>query len=157
MMSMDDESRMMSDIALYHETQAVQLLRKEIAEGVQLPRDELLFVVLLLSTRSNETPIVTQKKEIGAFRPPLTNLHNLEVGSSIRFGEVHRDILKTLVAQKGGVVEIVMPWLGEFFNTQAQYSNGTWIRLTRTELTFSKQVSGARNQTLACANHIWPA
>jgi hypothetical protein len=116
---MNDESHVMRGLALYHETQALQLLRKEIAEGVRIPRDELLFVVLLLSTRTNseEMPIVAERKTIGAFRPPLTNLHNLEVGSSIRFGDVHRDILKRLVAQKGGVVQIVMPWLGEFFNT----------------------------------------
>jgi hypothetical protein len=116
---MDDECRAMRGLALYHETLALQLLRKEIAEGVRVPRDELLFVLLLLSTRtsSEEMPVVVERKTIGAFRPPLTNLHNLEVGSSIRFGDVHKDVLQRLVAQKGGVVEIVMPWVGEFFNT----------------------------------------
>lgn len=116
---MDNESSAMLNMAVYHETKAVQLLRQEIAGNMGNPRDELLFAVLLLSSRSpDEIPVVIEKKAIGAFRPPLTNLHNLVIGSSIRFGDVHRETLKRLVARKGGVAEIVMPGLGEFFNTQ---------------------------------------
>jgi hypothetical protein len=115
---MDDDPRSMHNMAIHYETQTVQLLRREIIGDMHNPRDELLFAMLLLSARStDETPVVVVKRVIGAFRPPLTNLHNLAIGSSIRFGDLHRETLKRLIAQKGGVAEIVMPGLGEFFNT----------------------------------------
>jgi hypothetical protein len=115
---MDNDTRAMHNMAVHHETQTVQLLRREITGDMRNPRDELLFAMLLLSARnSGDIPVVVEKTVIGAFRPPLTNLHNLVIGSSITFVDVHRETLKRLIAQKGGVAEIVMPGLGEFFNT----------------------------------------
>lgn len=114
---MDNDPHVMHNMAMHHETQTVQLLRGEIAGDMRNPRDELLFAMLLLSARSTDIPVVIEKTVIGAFRPPLTNLHNLVIGSSITFGDVHRETLKRLVAQKGGLAEIAMPGLGEFFNT----------------------------------------
>ncbi len=103
-------------LVLQHETQAVQLVRGELSENSGNPRDELLFAMILMMRSTDNVVALAEAKTLGAFRPPLTNLQNLQAGSSLSYRTTHREILCRLVAQKGGIAAIAIPGVAEFFN-----------------------------------------
>jgi hypothetical protein len=108
--------RAMHELVLQHETQAIQCLRREISSTIRKPRDELLFAVLMLMRSNENISTITEPRTLGSFRPPLTQLQHLETGSSLSYRPAQREILKTLVAQKGGLTKVGMPGLAEMFN-----------------------------------------
>ncbi len=117
LMMMKGPSRAMQGLFLWHETQASQLMRKEVSNGIREPRDELLFAFILLIRKTDKIIKLGQSRTFGAFRPPLTELQNLNTGSSLSYGTTHLNILGNLMSQKGGLTKIAIPGLAEFFNT----------------------------------------
>jgi len=121
---LESTPRAMREIALQHETQAIQHLRREVSATMHEPRDELLFAVLILMRSTDNISTLQEPKTLGAFRPPLTHLQNLHTGSSLSYGTAQREMLRSLVSQKGGLTNIVMPGLAEFFNVYVQSLTG---------------------------------
>ena len=106
----------MDRLVFQNEMQAIQLLRDEVSKGPRKPRDELLFAIILLMRSTDAKVPLEDSKTQGAFRPPLADLQNLRTGSSLSYRTTHKEMLRSLVVQKGGLAEIAIPGLAEFFN-----------------------------------------
>ncbi|KAK4945454.1 hypothetical protein LTR10_015349 [Elasticomyces elasticus] len=99
-------------VMLSCQTKAVETVREQIEQGSVT--DAVIFAVLALAISDTEpVPMAQEESCYGGFDPPLRSLGWLDYLSRLRWTRSHLDVLKRLVAARGGLDNIETPGIAE--------------------------------------------
>ncbi|KIV80117.1 hypothetical protein PV11_07640 [Exophiala sideris] len=119
-------------VMLSCQTKAVKTVREQIEQGSVT--DAVIFAVLALAISDTEpVPVAQEKPCYGSFDPPLRSLGWLEYLSRLRWTRSHMDVLRRLVAARGGLDNIETPGIAE----QTQSTDILQSSLTLSKPTFA--------------------
>lgn len=122
-------------VTLELETKAITLLREEITSPILNLRDELLFAIMMLFPSLEPTFLNPEPGRLGAFRPVLTTLQHIHIGSHLSYVMAHWNTLRRLVGEIGGIQKVAMSGLGEFINMYASATHSDVLKFTTDRVT----------------------